>query len=672
MTRNRQTRCTEENNLPGLLLLVDFEKAFDSVSWSFIYKVLEYFGYGKSIISWIKLFNNNAKLRINQGGNLSTFFHIGRGCRHGDPISPFIFILCAEILAIMIRKNKNIKGIIINNREHKLSQYADDTVFMLDGKEKSLKETLNVLFEFSRFSGLNVNFDKTHAVWIGAKKYSTAAIKTRWKLSWGKTDFKLLGINFHVDLDRIQRINYTEKIHKIKNLIILWKRRNLTPLGKITVIKTLLLPILNHLFISIPNPREETLKEINDIFFEFLWTGPAKIKHKVVVKQYCEGGLNMINLKAFVNSMKLTWLRRVILSDSPWQSVVDNKINFQELFSLGRSYIDSLSKNVKNKFWIDVLRAFSELLSLQKNITQEFVLSSSIFHNPEIKVGGKPLWIKTWYQKGLLYVNDLLAENGNFYSQTDIERKYNIKTNFVQFQGMIQAVKLYARRNYVENFTKKLEYPIIPNTIALFTKSKKGGKIFYIILNKNEEKPTSQSKWENIYNIEDDTWNTIYCSPFKLNIGTKLQWFQTKINHRILPTRKFLHTIKYIQNPNCHFCNQEETISHMLWSCQETQSLIRDFSRWLRIKNINLTFTEELFIFNIGNTYSTADLHIFIIMKNYIFISKRQNQPLSMTALKNRINYFFKLGQYTATKNNDLYNFEHKWQKYKEVLQSIH
>ena len=65
---------TEENNLPGLLLLVDFEKAFDSVLWSFIYKVLEYFGYGKSIITWIKLFNNNAKLRINQGGILSTFF----------------------------------------------------------------------------------------------------------------------------------------------------------------------------------------------------------------------------------------------------------------------------------------------------------------------------------------------------------------------------------------------------------------------------------------------------------------------------------------------------------------------------------------------------------------------------------------------------------------------
>ena len=139
---------TEQNSLPGLLLLVDFEKAFDSVSWSFIYKVLEYFGFGQSIISWVKLFNNNAKLRINQGGNLSSFFNIGRGCRQGDPISPFLFILCAEILAIMIRKNRNIKGIIINDKEHKLSQYADDTVFILDGKEKSLNETLNVLFEY--------------------------------------------------------------------------------------------------------------------------------------------------------------------------------------------------------------------------------------------------------------------------------------------------------------------------------------------------------------------------------------------------------------------------------------------------------------------------------------------------------------------------------------------
>ena len=81
---------------------------------------------------------------------------------------------------------------------------------------------------------------------------------------------------------------------------------------------------------------------------------------------------------------------------------------------------------------------------------------------------------------------------------------------------------------------------------------------------------------------------------------------------------KKIGTIKFIQSPNCAFCNQEETISHMLWDCQDTQSLIREFSRWLNDINVNLTLTEEPFIFYIGNAYSNADLHIFIILKYYI------------------------------------------------------
>ena len=169
---------------------------------------------------------------------------------------------------------------------------------------------LHVSIVFSNFSGLKINFEKTHAVWIGLKKYSSASIKTKWKLCWGKTDFKLLGIIFNVNLDQILFVNYTDKLQKIRHLIKLWKRRYLTPLGKITVTKTLLLPILNHLLISIPNPNDQILKELKSIFFEFLWEGPAKIKQTVVIKQYCEGGLRMINLKAFMNSMKFNLVKK--------------------------------------------------------------------------------------------------------------------------------------------------------------------------------------------------------------------------------------------------------------------------------------------------------------------------------------------------------------------------
>ena len=135
--------------------------------------MLEFFGFGNSIISWIKTLYKNAKLKVNQGGNLSSSFTIKRGCRQGDPLSPFIFVLCVEVLACMIRSNKNIKGITVNGTEYRISQYADDTSLLLDGSSSSLNETLKVLTQFSEFSGLKVNFDKTQVIWIGKKKFST-------------------------------------------------------------------------------------------------------------------------------------------------------------------------------------------------------------------------------------------------------------------------------------------------------------------------------------------------------------------------------------------------------------------------------------------------------------------------------------------------------------------
>ncbi len=68
----------EKNNIPGLLLLIDFEKAFDSISWKFIHKVLHYFQFGQSIRTWITLFYKNAELSVNQHCNLSPFFSIHR------------------------------------------------------------------------------------------------------------------------------------------------------------------------------------------------------------------------------------------------------------------------------------------------------------------------------------------------------------------------------------------------------------------------------------------------------------------------------------------------------------------------------------------------------------------------------------------------------------------
>ena len=151
-------------------MLIDFEKAFNSESWSLLYRTLKLFNFQESFIRLIRIFNTNVKAYVIQSAFLSASINIERGCRQGDPIVPYLFILCAQILCYMIIRNKKIRGINFNNTEIKISQYADDTTLILDGQDVSLHAALNTLEIYGTVSGLKVNTDKTQIVWIGKKK----------------------------------------------------------------------------------------------------------------------------------------------------------------------------------------------------------------------------------------------------------------------------------------------------------------------------------------------------------------------------------------------------------------------------------------------------------------------------------------------------------------------
>ena len=228
----------KKQNLPGLLLSIDFEKAFDTVSWSFISDVLDYFNFENSIKTWVGLFQRGSETCILQNGFMSDAFNLRRGCRQGDPISPYLLILCAEILGKMVRQNRDIKGLTINGTEYKLSQYADDTQLILDGTEKSLKAALNSLKQFYVMSGLKINVDKTRALWIGSSCGSSETLCEELALDWSQEPLKIIGVSFSPLVYNICDLNVREILLKVQRILNQWSKRKISLSGRITIIKS--------------------------------------------------------------------------------------------------------------------------------------------------------------------------------------------------------------------------------------------------------------------------------------------------------------------------------------------------------------------------------------------------------------------------------------------------
>ena len=115
--------------------------------------------------------------------------------------------------------------------------------------------------------------------------------------------FKLLGIEFDSDLARMDT-NFQAKIEEIRRLYNCWLYRHLTPLGRVTVIKSLALSKLTHVVLVCPHMAQEYVKELEKMSFSFLWKGkPDRIKRSIVVCPYEKGGLKVPKILIFLKDL---------------------------------------------------------------------------------------------------------------------------------------------------------------------------------------------------------------------------------------------------------------------------------------------------------------------------------------------------------------------------------
>ena len=121
-----------------MLLSLDAEKAFDRVEWDYLFYILKKIGFGVKFVSWIHVLYSLTLAAIRTNNNLSSFLQLSCGTRQGCPLSPLLFALAIEPLAIALRDNILIKGIWRNNTDHKVSLYADDMLLYISEPVSSL------------------------------------------------------------------------------------------------------------------------------------------------------------------------------------------------------------------------------------------------------------------------------------------------------------------------------------------------------------------------------------------------------------------------------------------------------------------------------------------------------------------------------------------------------
>ena len=159
----------------GVVFKIDFEKAYDHVSWDFLDHVLEMKGFGIRWRKWMRGCLSSVSFAVLVNGNAKGWVKASRGLRQGDPLSPFLFTIVADVLSRMLLKAEErnvLEGFKVGRNRTRVShlQFADDTIFFSSSREEDMMTLKNVLLVFGHISGLKVNLDKSNIYGINLEQ----------------------------------------------------------------------------------------------------------------------------------------------------------------------------------------------------------------------------------------------------------------------------------------------------------------------------------------------------------------------------------------------------------------------------------------------------------------------------------------------------------------------
>lgn len=383
---------------PRALMKIDISKAFDSVQWSFVLRSLEALGILEKFIRWIKLCISTPSFSVQVNGDLAGYFRSSRGLRQGCSLSPYLFVLCMNVLSMKIDQAAVEKRFKFHPRCKSISLthlcFADDPMVFVEGSHESIQGTLSVFDSFAEWSGLNISIDKSTIYLAGVAEIEEKRILSNFPFAKGELPVRYLGLPLMTKAMRKQ--DFFPLVERIRCRIGTWTSRFLSYGGQLQHIQSELMSIINFSS-SVYRLPSKCVQEFEQLCGAFLWSGPelkssgAKVSWKDVCRKKSEGGLGIRVLREVnnVNVLKLIW--RMMSGSSLWGKWIESNLLKQKNF-----WEIKEKTQLGSWMWRKMLRI--------RDVARRF-------HKKELGDGrGTSFWYDSWFERGVL--TELLGDRG--------------------------------------------------------------------------------------------------------------------------------------------------------------------------------------------------------------------------------------------------------------------
>ena len=566
----------------GTAIVLDYEKAFDTLSHAYFREVLDFFGFGENFKKWIGICLQDFYASTSHANNISERFLVGRGARQGDPLSPPIFALAIEIFSIKIRSSQEALPFHMGNQLVKLLLYADDSIIITQQDEGSVRFILDAVGEFFGLSGLKIQVQKCNIFNFGIDGPDLCP-----DIEIGRSDkIEYLGNQFDRFLEFMDE-NVTKKIEEILEAGKKWSYRFLTPLGRSTIAKSLLIPKICHT-LSVVKISPKVINNFQQKIYEFIWGGEKKraafARDDAQVSSF-EGGLNMPDIQAALRSYQISWLRRAINNeeDNVWRNWLDellmrsNGMTFEQLMLAGNKQWMKAGNKIENTFWKEVFKSYSRMVEAMVVKDRSNTLTM-------------PIWDSTYFKSNNRHLNphlarfeeirhipitpmDCLGPDGRILSQHEMDDKYECEVP----PEVLDAVGI-TLNSIVDNPHPRIrigtQMPFfIPFNYASITKYKKGCSFWSRFLRRGKTVNIRNLEQKNADSlgivIDEQRWKQIYWMVSNIKYGNDIKWFVHQILRGCLTTNYVLKKMKIRNLDHCTFCRLgTEKIRHLFWDCR--------------------------------------------------------------------------------------------------------